>query len=67
MAGLNNTDAETARQILSDIDNRQFKHALAKVDKKLKKTDSEYFKVWLCELDSRFSVDLVKIRGIQND
>jgi hypothetical protein len=46
MAGLINADAEAARMILSDLENGQFKHALAKVDKKLKKTDSDYFKVW---------------------
>ena len=45
MAGLNNVDAEAARVILSDIENKQFKHALTRVDKKLKKTDSDYFKV----------------------
>ncbi|KAG0650585.1 N-terminal acetyltransferase B complex subunit arm1 [Hyphodiscus hymeniophilus] len=44
MAGLNNADAETARVILSDIENKHFKHALTKVDKKLKKSDSDYFK-----------------------
>ena len=47
MAGLN-TDAEAARAILTDIDNRSFKAALNKVDKKLKKTDSDYFKVRAC-------------------
>lgn len=45
MVGLSNADAEAARQILNDIDNHQFKHALTKVDRKLKKTDSDYFKV----------------------
>lgn len=50
MAGLSNADAEAARQILNDIDNHQFKHALTKVDKKLKKSDSDYFKVRACDL-----------------
>lgn len=44
MASLN-IDAEAARAILTDIENRSFKAALNKVDKKLKKTDSDYFKV----------------------
>jgi hypothetical protein len=45
MANLTTRDAEVARTILEDIDNRNFKKALKDVEKKLKKTESDYFKV----------------------
>jgi hypothetical protein len=42
---LSSTNASAARSILEDIENGNYKKALKDVDKRLKKTDSEYFKV----------------------
>ena len=56
MTTLKAGDAETARLVLDDIDNGKYKEALHRVDKKLKKTDLDYFKV--CDSDRTINFDV---------